>query len=936
MSNYIAGMEAGMPNIFAAQAHDDPARRLHEKVLLWKIVRVLVEYDGSLEGPALKAINLILAPEVHNVDESSPIQYRAGEQSSGIYRPSGANVQPDSVDPMAVEALRKRLLSGDRQGAVFHAMDNRLWSHALIIASTMERSMWGQVVREFVRQEVKPAGENTESLSALYEIFGGNLEESIDELVPPSARAGLQMISRVNTGGATKNSLDGLNRWKETLSLVLNNRCQGDSQALAVLGKLLQDYNRIEAAHICYLFSRNPQRQTLFGGPGEEHASIILLGANHKAQPADFARDQDAVMLTEIYEFATSILAAGAPLSFMPHLSVFKLQRATLMSEAGLKAEAQSYCDAIAATFGKSSKMSPYYHPLFLSELDDLSNKLKQTPIQGSSSWIGKPSLEKVGGSMWTKFSSFVVGDDSDAESKGSGKDAGESGPFARVAGTPSVSRTGSQSDLYGSYPQAVPATIAGNKYAPNGVQSTRSSAELTRGRPSLDSQRSPPSSSYSQHNRQYEPMNMFHQGQAAQPSNPYQAFATSPPPPSYPQSPPRSSYVPNNAVPAAATSNVSPMRPGYAPTPPSEDVIQQAYGHTPEPIAQIPEEQPISFGGYQPLQPDNSYGGYQPSQPERAEAPPQHNGVGGTGYEAPTESYGFEPPTGGYVPYDPEPESPEATSKDPKAKKKSFMDDDDDYFPQASDPPSTFQPQASVDGDEASRKKANDAAAEAAFRAAAEADAAREKEQKQSKRSSSWLGGWFGGKKEESLDSGSNKGGDQKVFRAKLGESKMKLYYDKELGKWVNPDNPDAAKKTATPPPPRMGGTPAPPIGAGGPPRPPMGSTPPTSHPNTPSLGMGLSSGPPSRVGTPADGPGPSMPSGHSPHIGVTGPHSAASTPPMGAPLTPGLAPPPRPGTATSNASSIDDLIGPATGRKGGKGAKKGGKGRYVDVMAK
>ncbi|OCT50793.1 COPII coat assembly protein SEC16 [Cladophialophora carrionii] len=936
MTNYITGMEAGMPNIFAAQSHDDPARRLHEKVLLWKIVRVMVEHDGSLEGPALKAINLILSPEVHNVDESSPIQYRAGEQSSGIYRPSGANVRPDSADPMAVEALRKRLLSGDRQGAVFHAMDNRLWSHALIIASTMERSMWGQVVREFVRQEVKTAGENTESLSALYEIFGGNLDESIDELVPPSARAGLQMISRVTTGGVTRNSLDGLNRWKETLSLVLNNRCQGDHQALAVLAKLLQDYNRIEAAHICYLFSRNPQRQLLFGGPDEEHASIILLGANHKAQPSDFARDQDAIMLTEIYEFATSVLATGAQLPFMPHLSVFKLQRAILMSEAGLKAEAQSYCDAIAGTFGKSSKMSPYYHPLFLSELDDLWNKLKQTPIQGSSSWIGKPSLEKVGGSMWTKFSSFVAGDDSDAESKGSGKDAGESGPFARVAGTPSVSRTGSQSDLYGSYPQAVPATIAGNKYAPNGIQSARSSAELTRGRPSLDSQRSPPTSSYSQHNRQIEPMNMFQQGQAAPPPNPYQAFATSPPPPSYPQSPPRSSYVPNNAAPTTTASNMSPIRPGYAPTPPSEDVIQQTYGHTPEPIAQIPEEQPISFGGYQPLQPEHSYGGYQPSQPDQAQTSPQHNGIASAGYDPPTESYGFEPPSGGYVPYEPEPESPEAPSKDVKSKKKSFMDDDEDDFPRVSNQAPSSKPQSSVDGDETSRKKANDAAADAAFRAAAEADAAREKEQKQSKRSSSWLGGWFGGKKDESLDSGSSKGSDQKVFRAKLGESKMKLYYDKELGKWVNPDNPDAAKKTGTPPPPRMGGTPAPPMGAGGPPRPPMGSTPPTSHPNTTGLGMGLSSGPPSRVGTPADGPGPSMPNGQSPQIGVTGPPSAASTPPIGGPLTPNLAPPPRPGTAMSNASSIDDLIGPSTGRKSAKGAKKGGKGRYVDVMAK
>ncbi|KIW96981.1 uncharacterized protein Z519_02372 [Cladophialophora bantiana CBS 173.52] len=923
MTNYINGMEMNVPNFLHTQSHDDPARRHHEKVLLWKIIRALVEHDGSLDGPALKAINLLLSPEVHNVDLSSPIQYREGEPSSGIYRPPGANVRPDSVDPMAVETLRKRLLGGDRQAAVFHAMDSRLWSHALIIASTMDRSVWSQVVREFVRQEVKTTGVNTESLSALYEIFGGNLEESIDELVPPSARAGLQMVSKVDTGGPAKNALDGLNRWKETLSLVLNNRCQGDYQALAVLGRLLEDYNRIEAAHVCYLFSRNPQRPALFGGLDEEHAAIVLLGANHKALPFDFGRDQDAILLTEIYEFATSILASGASLSFMPHLSVFKLQRATTMAEAGLRAEAQSYCDAIASTFKSSTKMSTYYHSLFLSELDDLSNRLKQTPIQGSSSWIAKPSLEKVGGSMWNKFSSFVAGEDSDAESKGSGKDAVEAGPFANIAGTPSISRTASQSDMHGSYPQSVPTTVAGSRYAPNSMQSARSSAEITRGRPSLDSQRSPPSTSHSQHNHQYESMNMFQHTQGPPAANPFQAFATASPPTSFPQSPPRTSYMPNN-IGQSAPSNSSPMRPNtYAPTPPAEDLIRQSYGYTPEQAtgSHIPEE-------------TISYGGYEPPKPGDLETPQQDEGAD-LGFDAPTQSYGYVPPNGaGYVPYVPEPDSPEEETNEANPKKKSFMDDDDDDFPRISHQPQDSASKASVDDDETARKRANDAAADAAFRAAAEADAAREKEKKESKRSSSWFGGWLGGKKTDSLDAGPTKGGEHKVYRANLGESKMKLYFDKELGKWVNPDNPDAAKKTATPPPPRMGGTPAPPMSSGGPPRPPMGSAPPTSHPSIPGLGIGPPSAPPSRAATPADGAGVSA--RPSPQIGVSGPPSATSTPPIGHPTTPGLAPPPRPATAMSNASSIDDLIGPATGRKSTKPGKKGAKaGRYVDVMA-
>lgn len=183
---------------------------------------------------------------------------------------------------------------------------------------------------------------------------------------------------------------------------------------------------------------------------------------------------------------------------------------------------------------------------------------------------------------------------------------------------------------------------------------------------------------------------------------------------------------------------------------------------------------------------------------------------------------------------------------------------------------------------------------------------------------------------------SGSSKGSaaDQKVYRAKLGESKMKLYYDKELGKWVNPDNPDAgAAQSATPPPPRTGGTPAPPMNAG-PPRPPMSSTPvpsfPTSYPTTPALGSGLPSGPPSRVGTPAHGHGPG------PSISSYGPGAGTPLMSMGPPTMSNLTLPPRPGTSASNASSIDDLYGPPTGRKAGAKAKKGGKGRYIDVMAK
>lgn len=924
MVAYISGLESSLPEVVPQQSLTDSRRRHHEKVLLWKIVRVLLENDGILDGPALKAVNIILSPEVHALDDATASQYRIDEQLTGIYRPAGATARTDSMDPLAVEILRKHLISGDRQAAVIHAMDSRLWSHALIISSTMDRSMWSQVVREFVRQEVKTIGNNAESLSALYEIFGGNLEESIDELVPPSARAGLQMVSKTDTSGPTKNALDGLNHWKETLSLVLNNRAPGDYQALTVLGKLLEDYQRIEAAHICYLFSRCPAKPVIMGGIDDDHAPIVLLGADHRTQPCDFARNQEAVVLTEVFEFATNVLSSGSVPVPMPHLSVFKLQKAGVLAENGMKAEAQAYCEAMASTFKSSTKLSPYYHPLFLGQLDDLSARLKQTPIQGSSSWIGKPSLEKVSGSVWNKFTTFVAGDDSDAESKGSTKDVAETGPFANVSGTPSLSRTGSQSDLYGSYPLASPPvvsnTIAGSRYAPNGLHSARSSSELTRARPSLDSQRSPPATSHAPSSRQYEPVNMLHQNQMAQPLNPYHALAAASPPTSYPQSPPRSSYLPNSISQPLQDTTPPVYHDPYTPTPPAEDIVSHVYGYTP----QLQSRHEHSPGD------QVDYGEYQHSEQQ---APPTQDETVDAGYEPPAQSYGYEPPAeNGYVPYVPEPDSPEES----KPKKKSFMDDEVDDFARATSQPPPPDPQVSPDEDAAARKRANDEAADAAFRAAADADAAREKEKTQAKRSSSWFGGWLSGKKTpEGLDAGSSKGAEPKVYRANLGESKMKLYYDKDLGKWVNPDNPDAGKKTATPPPPRTGGTPAPPSGppkASG-----LGHVTSSSLPN---VSMPPPSLPGSRVGTPANGPGLGLPLAPS-SAGLSGPPSATSTPPLGIAPTShsGLVPPPRPGsrpgTAMSNASSIDDLIGPPGGRKSTKGAKKA-KGRYIDVMAK
>ncbi|RMZ85943.1 hypothetical protein DV737_g259, partial [Chaetothyriales sp. CBS 132003] len=931
----------------SSQLLPDPRRRHEERILLVKILRSLVEHDGTLDtGPGpIKSINAILAPEIHAVDEATATQYKSDDMLAGIYRPSGIHAKSDAVDPMGLEVLRKHLLRGNRQDAVWHAVDSRLWSHALIIASTLSPDVWRQVVQEFVKQEVKPVGANTESMSALYEIFAGNMTDATDQLVPPSARAGLQMLSRVDQqSGPTKNTLDGLDRWRETLTLVVNNRTQGDQQALASLGRLLAEYARTDAAHICFLFSRSPTNPTVLGGPDDPHTSLTLLGADRQRQ---FLLDHESLLLTEVYEFATLVLGGHSTMPFLPYLSPYKLQRAVLLTEAGFKVEAQAYCDALAASVNKSTKTLPYYNRVFLGELEDFQNRLKEIPVHPAGSWA-KPNLEKVSSSLLGKFSSFVAGDDSDAESKGSNKE--DAGPLAKLSATPSLSRTGSQSDIYSSsYPSAsmtgMPSTIAGSRYAPNGIGSPKSSSsDVPPGRPSLDSQRSPPQSSYGP--SPYEPVNMLQPAQFPPASNPYELSAAAPPTapysatrtsytpnapaisqslpytPNAPAVPPQSSpYTPNApAIPPQSSSFPSAplVQQSYIPTPPPEPQ-QSAYQPQPSDLSrssQIPEAAEVvpSFSGFVSAQPDEakpflpqhpstepvpSFSGFVSAQQDQTKPflPQQPPPTEPSGYEplSQPQSYGgYEPPSDtGYVPYVPEPDSPD----EPKPKKKSFMDDDaDDFAPPPSNPTPT----------------------------------------------SGWFGGlWSGGKKDGSLDGGAsasaNQGGaEPKVYRANLGESKMKIYYDKDLKKWINPDNPDSATKAAaaTPPPPRapsaMGAPPPRASSAMGPP-PLMRASPSATGP-TPAADLSpmTSSNPPSRQGTPASGATPVLSSG------------AAATLPVSIQASLGVsssAPPSRPGTAASNVSSIDDLLGPgppAGGRKSVR-AKKGAKaGRYVDVMAK
>ncbi|KAE8383173.1 Sec23-binding domain of Sec16-domain-containing protein [Aspergillus bertholletiae] len=842
----------------AARLHPESSKRHDEKILLWKIVRILVEHDGVLEGSAEvgKSLRYIIFPHLQNSEL---------ESTSGVNLPAFNALQPlnapaksDATDCQSMESIRNSLLVGNRDQAVWNAVDNRLWGHAMIIASTLDKSVWKQVVQEFVRREVKSTTSNSESLAALYEIFAGNVDESVDELVPPSARAGFQMVSKVGGQGSSKNALEGLDSWRDTLGLVLSNRSPEDHKALLALGRLLLSYGRTEAAHICFMFSR----AAVFGGADDPQTSIVLLGVDHQHLPMNVLQDNDAILLTEAYEYAVSVLASS-PTPALPHLLAFKLIHACSLAEQGRKSEALQYADAITAALKATTKPSGYHNQHLLYGVDELSARLRQTTSDSGSSWISRPSMEKVSGSMWAKFNSFVAGDDSDAASTGSGKvGEGDIGPFAKLSGTPTVSRSPSVSD-FGPYslPAAQPVPGSGpSRYQPGSQYVPNSSPEQYRGRSSLDSQRS---SSFG-----------FPFGQrrgSQEPSTPVES----------------STYQggPLYGSPSAAGYQYTPPQTSYMPLAPVvEDSASQPYPVGPAPM----QGSPVNISPYQPPARD-SFG--EPLDQSSTTMPTSDV----AGYVPPGASGGYEPPS---VEINTAPAldtTEEPAHEDVLKKKKSFMDDDDedDLAARA----------AAIQKAEKARK---DREADEAFRKAAEADA---KRPPAAAKKSSWFGGWFGGAKE---NNNNNSGGP---IRAKLGEESS-FYYDKELKKWVNKKDPNSASVSrGTPPPPKASAPPsrsassstAPPaasIGLG------LDSRPPSSAGAPPSL---------------SSSPAPSSLAAPPPILGTTRSVStgaAMPTPPMGSSL-----PPPRPATSLSNASSIDDLLGAPQVRKGApaKGRKKG-----------
>jgi hypothetical protein len=89
-----------------------------------------------------------------------------------------------TVRKSALDKLSDLLIQGERKKAYHHALDEKLWAHAMVIASSLDKDSFKEVVTEFVRTEfgdapgqsktaINSTSNGREPLRVAYNFFAG-------------------------------------------------------------------------------------------------------------------------------------------------------------------------------------------------------------------------------------------------------------------------------------------------------------------------------------------------------------------------------------------------------------------------------------------------------------------------------------------------------------------------------------------------------------------------------------------------------------------------------------------------------------------------------------------------------------------------------------------------------------------------------------------
>ncbi|EIN07345.1 hypothetical protein PUNSTDRAFT_105006 [Punctularia strigosozonata HHB-11173 SS5] len=412
------------------------------KLALVRLLKVMVENDGKLTGSAAidTAVRAALVPRLANsTGDAADSLHTPALGYAGIpsLHSNEAPLATYQVRASSLDKIQDFLIRGERKKACHYAADEKLWAHAMVIASSVDKDTWKEVVNDFVRSELGVREEKSngrEALRVAYSLFAGQGAAAVEELLPPklltrtlgqTLTAGPLQVPPIAHGTPISPNFphpektarvpaESLAKWPETAAMLASSPMTPDSAAaLVALGDYLMSNDWIEAAHACYLLSSQAH---LIGGSRAPSARIVLVGSQSPHLRLNFHKDSDPVIFSEIAEFAASLTPAPKgqePFPGWAHLQPYKLVRAYHLAELGHTQAANRYCEAIRNSL---TRPSPYLNMAFADELKALHDRLTAVPqLDKAGSWIGgkmaKPSLDSIGNWLEGRFTKFIAGE---------------------------------------------------------------------------------------------------------------------------------------------------------------------------------------------------------------------------------------------------------------------------------------------------------------------------------------------------------------------------------------------------------------------------------------------------------------------------------------------------------------------------------------------
>lgn len=247
---------------------EDEIVQIEDRKVLYKLVKILVENNGALDGRSIPYRRVTyISPEIEKqatellMPQAAKLSASDETQSFGITASSLATstAAQTTADPTALatynltndflRSMRDLLMQGDRQGAIRKAVDQKMWGHALLIASSVSPVVWRETAGQFIRYELRETGaKDFDSLRFLYGVLGNEGIESVSELLPPMNR----MVSSIQSSASSQGPR--FTSWKESLGMVLaNKRAVDDPAPIVGLGNALVNDGRVEAGHAWYI-----------------------------------------------------------------------------------------------------------------------------------------------------------------------------------------------------------------------------------------------------------------------------------------------------------------------------------------------------------------------------------------------------------------------------------------------------------------------------------------------------------------------------------------------------------------------------------------------------------------------------------------------------------------------------------------------------------